>query len=239
MAGVIWFKQGKHWSRSPVPTEISADINAKLIRALCRLPDRRMSNTSHLHTRKGIRQVSAMHWRLLDAVAMAHHWHQVATTRTATRKDAERQLKAMLQLDDAGMAKAIDDCDTGTRAAISKAQNAIDQTPEARWIQSDDPNAMPGTLILAPETVRRSIAIAFSNVQAANAPRGRKEKPYQLDLAKTCHAFWSECQPKGAPGRLEFVRTLFEAADIHLGDKSIEALITKAMRSCRKSGRIK
>ncbi len=169
---------------------------------------------------------------------MARLGRQEAARRQANMADCKRQLKAMLKMDDAALTRAIEDCDTTTRAAISAAENAIWMTPEARWVPSDDPDA--GTQMLSPETVRRSVAVALDIVKAAKAKRGRPELTYQHDLARACLAYWAACQPRGAPGRLEFVRAVFEAADWRNdkglpglapeNDKNLERLMSKAAR---------
>ncbi|TBW33329.1 hypothetical protein E0E54_16855 [Azotobacter chroococcum] len=175
---------------------------------------------------------------------MARHDQQEAARRQVTMADCRRQLRAMLKLDDADLAKAIEDCDTTTLAVINAAQGAIWMTPEARWVPSDDPDAMPGMQVLAPETVRRSVGIALATIQSSKAKRGRKDKPYQHDLACACLAYWSACRSKGAPGRLEFVRAVFEAADWRHdkglpglapeNSKNLERLLSKAARHLEK-----
>ncbi|RRW26498.1 hypothetical protein EGJ44_22160 [Ectopseudomonas oleovorans] len=216
-------------------------MNARLIRALWKLHSHELDGDRPLRDR-GMHEhrLQAMRLRLLVAVATARHDRQEATRRQATKNDCRRQLRTMLKLGDVELAKAIENCDSGTRAAISAAQNAIWLTPEAKWVPSDDPDAMSGAEMLAPETVRRSIEIALANVRSSTAKRGRKEKPYQQYLARACHEYWSACRPKGAPGRVEFTRAVFEAADwrndkglpgkVPEDSKNLERLLSKAAR---------
>lgn len=218
-----------------------AAVNARLIRLLWRLPDHTTSVDDTLEAnRKRRRQLQEMRARLLEAVAIARHDRQEAARRQANMADCKRQLKAMLKMDDAALTRAIEDCDTTTRAAISAAENAIWMTPEARWVPSDDPDARPGTQMLSPETVRRSVEIALATAQSSRAKCGRPGLTYQHDLARACLAYWAACQPRGAPGRLEFVRAVFEAADWRNdkglpglapeNDKNLERLMSKAAR---------
>ncbi|WP_447801915.1 hypothetical protein [Pseudomonas serbica] len=137
----------------------------------------------------------------------------------------------MLKLDDAQLQKAIEDCDTGTRAAISEAENAL---PEIKWVETHSETDSLTIQTLAPESVRDAIRLAHSKIQKQTTKRGRKEKPYQIDLARACLNVWREyCQPK-TPRRLDFCRKAFDAAGMHLGDKSLEALLSEAGK-----GRIK
>ena len=218
MSGRNWFRRGGHWSRQPVRIEVSAEINSALIRELHRLTDYRIGNRSLLS--------------LLDAVVIARLSHQEATRRAATQKDARCQLSAMLKLSDADIPQAIERCDTGTMALISKAQSNMHMAPETKWIASDDPDAMLGMQILAPESVRRSVQAALGCM--GSGCRGRKERPHQLDLARACLAAWRECRPSRAPERLAFVRITFESAGMVLGDKRLGALLAQAARDPRK-----
>lgn len=214
MAGVNWLKKGRHWSRQESRASTPAEVNARLILMLWRLPDHAISRENTMEERRQrSQQLQAMRLQLLTAVAIARHDRQEASRRQVTQADRKRQLKAMLKLDDVGLAKAIEDCDSSTREAISEALNAISLTPEAKWVSSEDPYAMSGMQILAPESVRRSVEIALVNVQLSTAKPGRRAKPYQRALARACHEYWSACRPKGASGRVAFTRVVFEAAD--------------------------
>lgn len=214
MAGLIWFKKGRHWTRLPGLTEMSAETNAELISDFLRLTDYQIK-------KRGL-------WRMLHAVALACHHNQEATRRAATSKDAEAQLKAMLKLDDASLAKAIEDCDTGTLAAISAAQNAMHFDPETKWVACND-HYIPGAEVpvLDPDSVRRSVKAALANVQMQKGRPGRKEKPYQGELARACVEVWRECRQPMSRGRVEFARAAFEAAGMCLGDKQLETLLAK------------
>lgn len=170
--------------------------------------------------------------QLLQEVVWARHHHLHATSvPLPTRFDSERQLDAMLKLDDAQLQKAIEDCDTGTRAAISEAENAL---PEIKWVTTHSEIDTLTIQILAPESVRDAIRLARSKIQKQTTKRGRKEKPYQLDLARACLKVWREYSQPKTPKRLDFCREAFDAAGIHLGDKRLEALLSKAVK-----GRIK
>lgn len=239
MSGRNRLGRGKHWSRQRARSRVYAAVNARLIRALCQLTDHEGSNDTSLDDRrKREGQLQAMRWRLLFAVARARHDQQEAGRRQPTMSDCRRQLRAMLKLDDATLARAVRDCDTATHAAIEAAKSAIWLTSEAQWVPSDEPDATPGAQILAPETIRRSVEIALVNTQAKNAKRGRKEKPYQNYLAHACHKYWSACRPKGAPGRVDFAHAVFEAADWRKdkglsgfapeNDKNLQRLLRKA-----------
>lgn len=241
MSGLNRLKRGRHWSRMRSRARTPAAVNARLIRLLCRLPDHKPPIDETLEaSSKRRRELDDMRVRLLEAVAMARHDRQEAARRQANMADCKRQLKAMLKMDDAGLARAIEDCDTTTRAAISAAENTIMMTPEARWVPSDDPDAMPGTQMLSPETVRRSVAVALDIVKASKAKRGRPELTYQHNLARACLVYWSACQPEKAPGRTEFVRAVFEAAEWRNdkglsgftpeNGKNLERLMSKAAR---------
>ncbi len=245
MSGLNRLKKGRHWSRMRSRARTPAAVNVRLIRLLWRLPDHTTLLDDTLEaSEKRRRQLDAMRLRLLEAVAMARHDRQEAARRQANMADCKRQLKAMLKMDDAALARAIEDCDTTTRAAISAAENTIWMTPEARRVPSDDPYATPGTQMLSPETVRRSVEIALATVQSSKAKSGRPEQSYQHDLARACLVYWAACQPKRAPGRLEFVRAVFEAADwrndkgmsrlARDDTKNLERLIAKAARDLEK-----
>lgn len=222
MAGVNWFRKGQHRTRAPARAELSAEVNAKLIRELYRFTDYEISNDNL--------------WRLIHSAAHASLCHQEATHSVVTPKSTERQLSAMLKLSDTDLATALEDCDTNTLTAVNVAKNSLWLTSKAKWVASNDPDAIPGTEVLAPETIRHAVEIALTSHQAQTAKRGRKEKPYRLWLARDCHEVWlAHCQP-GTPGRLEFTRAVFDAAGIPLGDKSLESLLTKA---AQKEGRIK
>ncbi|MGS0941471.1 hypothetical protein ACVA51_13065 [Pseudomonas luteola] len=238
MAGVNWLKKGCHWSRQGSKATTPAEVNARLIGMLCRLPDKEITNKSSLEDKiRRDTELQVMRLKLLKAVAIARHDQQEARRRQTNKTDCKRQLQAMLKLDDASLAKAIEDCDTYTRAAISAAQNAIWLTPEAKWVSSEE---MPGMQILAPETVRRSVEIALANARSSVSKRGRKEKPYQQDLARACLRYWSACQPQGASGRVEFTRAVFEAAESRNDNrepgnapensKNLERLLSEAAR---------
>ncbi|KFJ92623.1 hypothetical protein JF55_05855 [Pseudomonas sp. 1-7] len=240
MAGITWFRRGKHWTRLPTRAELPAETGAALIRALCRLAERPISDSSTLEDRRNReRQLHAMRLQLLNAVVMARHYRQEAAAPAATPKDTERQLKAMLKLGDTGLAKAVEDCDARTHAAIEAAKNAIWLTPKAKWVPSDDPDAMLGTNVLAPETIRRAVEIALAKEQAQDTKRGPKEKAYQLELARACCEVWSEHKPAGAHGRPAFIRTAFEAAGMPLSDKSLEAFAAQVAPTRTKRGRNK
>jgi len=182
-------------------------------------------------------QLQVMRLQLLNAVAIARHDRQEALRRQVSQEDCKRQLKAMLKLGDTNLAKAIENCDTKTRAAISAAENAIWLTPEAKWVDGPDPMS---SMQMAPETVRRCVGMALSSVRSSSAKRGRKEKPYQRNLARACHDYWSACRPKGASGRVAFARAVFEAADWRNDkdgpgeapddSKNIERLLSEAAR---------
>lgn len=222
MAGVNWFKRGTHRTRSPAKAELSPEVSAELIRALCRLTDQEISNDNL--------------WLLVHSAVYARLCHREATQTVVTPRATERQLRAMLKLSDTDLAKALEDCDTNTLAAINVAKNSLWLTPEARWVASNDPDAIPGTEVLAPETIRHAIEIALTNHQAQVAKRGRKEKPYRLWLARNCHEVWLAHRQPGTPGRLEFTRAVFDAAGMPLSDKSLESLLAKA---AQKQGQIK
>lgn len=214
MAGVNWLKKGRHWSRRGSRANTPAEVNARLILMLWRLPDSTISRESTLEERRlRSHRLQAMRLQLLTAVAVARHDRQEASHRQVTQADRKRQLTAMLKLDDAELAKAIDDCDSSTRSAISVALNAVSLTTEAKWVSPEDPYAMSGMQILAPESVRRSVEMALANVQLSTARRGRKAKLYQRDLARACHEYWSACRPKKASGRVAFTRAVFDATD--------------------------
>ncbi|WP_273229120.1 hypothetical protein [Pseudomonas kuykendallii] len=236
MAGVNWLKKGRHWSRKGALSSTPAQVNASLIRELWRTSDHAISRTSTIEERNlRAHQLQSMRLQLLRAVAIARHAQQEASRRQVTLSDSKRQLKAMVKLDDENLAKAIEDCDAKTRAAISEAQNAIWLTPEAKWV--NDPESTSTWQILAPETVRRSVEVALLNAHASTAKSGRKKKPYQLYLAHACLEYWSACRPKGASGRVEFTRAVFAAADwrndkarrfrIPEDSKNIERLLSK------------
>ena len=235
MAGINWFKRGRHRTRLPSCLEVSPDASAALVRALCRLSECGISDKLSLEEQiDRQRQLNAMRWQLLNAAAMARLCRQEAEGTAVAPRDVERQLKAMLKLDDAGLAKAIEDCDTRTHAAIEAAKNAIDRTPEAKWIPCDDPYAPSGMQVLAPETIRRAVEIALANVQVQDAKRGPKEKAYQLALARTACEVWLKHKPAGGRGRPAFIRTVFEAAGIPLSEKSLEAFATQVAHPGKK-----
>ncbi|MGE6994979.1 hypothetical protein ACQKIK_16460 [Pseudomonas sp. NPDC047961] len=180
-----------------------------------------------------------MRWQLLNAVAMARLYRQEAEGTAVEPRDVQRQLKAMLKLDDAGLAKAIEDCDTRTHAAIEAAKNAIGPTPEAKWIPCDDPYAPSGMQVLAPETIRRAVEIALADEQTHDGKCGPKEKDYQRALARTACEIWLEHKPDGGRGRPAFIRTVFEAAGMFLSEKSLEGITRQVDPACKKRGRIK
>lgn len=220
MAGVNWLKKGRHWSRLVSRARTPSEVNARLIRIIWQLPDKKIKNdgplgdrTSLDDRRKRLHQLQGMRLRLLTAVAIARHDQQEAARRQVAKEDCKRQLKAMLKLDDDGLAKAIDDCDTRTRAAIEAAKNAISRTPEAKWIPCNDPYEPSGMQVLAPETFRRAVEIALSNALSSTDQPGRPVKNHQHDLARACHEYWSACRPKGVPGRVAFTRAVFAAAN--------------------------
>ena len=218
MAGTVLYRKGRHWSRQSNATEVSASTNQELIRAFHRFTNYRISESNLM--------------QLLRAVAWARHYHLHATSvPLPTRLDSKRQLDAMLKLDDAQLQKAIEDCDTGTRAAISEAENAL---PEIKWVETHSETDSLTIQILAPESVRDAIRLALSKIQKQTTKRGRKEKPYQLDLARACLKVWREYYQPKTPKRLDFCREAFDAAGMHLGDKSLEALLSEAGK-----GRIK
>lgn len=102
MAGAVLYKKGRHWSRHSNVTKISASTNQELIRAFHRLTNYQINESNLL--------------QLLRAVAWARHHHLHATSAPLpTRLDSNRQLAAMLKLDDAQLQKAIEDCDTVNR----------------------------------------------------------------------------------------------------------------------------
>lgn len=239
MAGVNWLRKGRHWSRKGARSSTPTQVNARLIRELWQIPDHAISRKSTIEERNlRSHQLQTMRLQLLRAVAIARHVQQEASRRQVTLSDSKRQLKAMLKLDDASLAQAIEDCDSNTRVAISEAQNAIWLTPEAKWV--DDPESASGWQILAPETVRRSVEVALLNAHSSTAKSGRKKKPYQLYLAHACLEYWSACRPKGASGRVEFTRAVFAAADwrndkarrfkIPEDSKNIERMLSKVAR---------
>ena len=218
MAGAALYKKGRHWSRQSNVTKISASTNQKLIRAFRRFTNYRISESNVM--------------QLLREVAWAHHFHIHATSvPLPTRPDAKRQLAAMLKLDDAQLQKAIEDCDTVTRAAISKAENSL---PEIKWVNTYSEIDSLLIQIPAPETIRDSILLALTMIQTKTITRGPKKKSYKLELAQACLKVWGQyCKPK-TPRRLDFCRAAFDAAGMPSGDKSLEALLSKAGK-----GRIK
>lgn len=238
MSGRTLYKRGPHWSRMPqnFVTPLSYDAFERNVKRFLgsNLPmDAEIliqpSTTPEEPTSQGRTKVIRKSSRTVDVLLYAA---MIAGVEAAKKKqdkaepsDTRRQLNAMLKLDDKGLAKAIEDCDTSTREAINKAQNAISLTPEARWLPSDDPYAMSG---LAPETVRRSVEIALANTRK-NQP-GRKEAAYQIELVLTCCEVWSEYKNDIDRGRPGFVLAIFEAAGIPLGVKNLEKLLAKADR---------
>lgn len=219
MAGVNWFRKGQHRTRAPAQAELPTEVNAKLIRELHRFTDYKISNDNL--------------WRLIHSVVHAHLCHQEATQPVVTPKSTERQLSAMLKLSDTDLATALENCDTNTLTAVNVAKNSLWLTSKAKWVASNDPDAIPGTEVLAPETIRHAVEIALTSHQAEAAKRGRKAKPYHLWLARNCYEVWlAHCHPR-SPARLEFTRAVFVAAGIHLGDKGLERLLTKAAQKKR------
>lgn len=218
MAGAVLYRKGRHWSRQSNVTEVSASTNQELIRAFRRFTNYRI-NESNLTL-------------LLQAVLWARHHHLHATrVPLPTRLDSERQLAAMLKLNDAQLEKAIEDCDTGTRVAISEAENSL---PEIKWVITHCEIDTLTIQILAPESVRDAVRLALSNIQEQKAKRGRKEKAYQLELARACLKVWQEYWQPKTPKRLDFCRVAFTAAGMHLGDKNLERRLSEAQK-----GRIK
>lgn len=217
MAGSVLYKDGRHWSRHSV-TEIKANTNARLIRSLHLLTDYRVRESNLTE--------------LLRAVAWAgHHHHQATRCILPTKPDSVRQLKAMLKLRGAELEKAIENCDRATRHAIAEAENSL---PQITWVNTH--SEVDGLVIqvLSPESIRDSISLALSNIESRTMSRGPKEKPYQLGLIYACLKVWHEHFPPKASRCLDFCRAVFDAAGIPLGDKSLEALLTKARK-----GRIK
>lgn len=217
MAGSVLYKDGRHWSRHSV-SEIKANTNARLIRSL------------HLLTGYRVRESNLT--ELLRAVAWAGHHHRNATRCVLpTKPDSVRQLKAMLKLRGSELEKAIEDCDRATRNAIAEAENSL---PIITWVNTHSEIDGLVRQALSPESIHDSISLALSNVESRTSPRGPKEKPYQLGLIYACLKVWQEHFPTKVPGCLDFCRAVFDAAGISLGDKSLEALLTKARK-----GRIK
>lgn len=220
MAGVNWADKTEcHWSRLPIETDVSGDINQVLIAKVYRLTEERISRQGLL--------------RLLRSVALANQSYQLVKRRAATLKDAKRQLKAMLKMDELQMSEAITRCDSGTLALINKAQNDMDMNLETKWISCDDPYEIPGIQIPASVSVRRSIQIALDCIGPVR--RGPKGTPHQRDLVRTCLAVWDEYLskhdlPARTPGRLALVQAAFEAAGMVLGDKRIEELMANNAR---------
>jgi len=137
----------------------------------------------------------------------------------------------MLTLKGTELAQAIEDCDRTTRIAIAEAENSL---PQVTWINTQ--REIDGLVIqaLSQESIRDSIVLALSNIESRTMPRGPKEKPYQLGLMHACLRVWKEHFPPKTPRCLNFCQAVFDAAGIFLGDKSLEALLTKARK-----GRIK
>jgi len=137
----------------------------------------------------------------------------------------------MLKLNGTELAQAIEDCDRTTRIAIAEAENSL---PQVTWVNTH--REIDGLVIqaMSPESIRDSIILALSNIESRTMPRGPKEKPYQLALMRTSLKVWQEHFPPKTPRRLDFCRAIFDAAGISLGDKSLEALLTKSGK-----GRIK
>lgn len=213
-------------SGANLPPSSEAPAISELIQALAYLAVYRTIDKSRPHWIRRELLLDHMRLQLLNDVAMARLRSRDAAGYTAAPSDVERQLKAMLKLDDAGLSKAIEDCDTRTYAAIEAAEDAIWHTPEAVHM----------TAAPAP---RRVIGIALANEQAQDAKRGRKEKTYQLELARTCCEVWGEHKPAGARGRPAFIRTVFEAAGMPLSDKRLEALAARIAPPTQKRERIK
>lgn len=213
MAGSVLYRDGRHWSRH-FETEVKANTNASLIRNLHLLTNYRITESNLTE--------------LLRAVAWAgHHHHQATRCVLPTKPDSVRQLKAMLKLKGTELAQAIQDCDRTTRNAIAEAENAL---PQVTWV--DTQSEIDGLTIqsLSPESIRDSIILALSNIESRKVSRGPKEKQYQLGLMHSCLKVWHEhFQPK-TPRCLDFCRAVFDAAGISLGDKSLEALLTKSRK---------
>ncbi|MCS4251019.1 hypothetical protein [Pseudomonas sp. BIGb0164] len=218
MAGTVLYKKGPHWTRYSGITNGPDNGYRKFIRA------------AHHLTKYQISESNLM--QLVRAIAWARHHHLLATTRTLPKPvDSERQLASMLKLDDARLEKALEDCDAATRAAIAEAENAL---PDIKWMTTDSEIDTLTIQTPAFENVRDAIHLALSNTKKQKNQRGRKAKPYQLDLSRACLKVWQEhCEPKTAK-RLDFCREAFDAAGMPLGDKSLEALLSEAKR-----GRIK
>lgn len=224
MTGVNWTRQPQgHWSRLETETEVSGEINKALILEVHRLAGGRVDE-------KGM-------WSLLRAVAIANQSYQVTQKRAATNKDAKAQLKAMLKMDDSGLSKALELCDKGTLGRINKAQNDMDMSLRTKWVFCDDPDAIPGIQIPAPESVRQSVQIALDCLGLDRC--GPKGTPHQRNLVRACLAVWDEYLskhnlPARTQGRLAFVRAAFEAAGMVLGDKRLEELMAKSARLGKK-----
>lgn len=224
MTGVNWTRQPQgHWSRLKIETGVSGEINKALILEVYRLTGGRVDEKGMLS--------------LLHAVAIANQSYQVAQKRAATNKDAKAQLKAMLKMDDSGLSKALELCDKGTLGRINKAQNDMDMSLQTKWVFCDDPYAIPGTQIPAPESVRQSVQIALDCLGLDRC--GPKGTPHQRNLVRACLAVWDEYLSKHnlpirTPGRLAFVRAAFEAAGMMLGDKRLEELMAKNARLGKK-----
>ena len=218
MAGSVLYKKGRHWSRDSGVTEGPEDGYRELIRTAHRLTNYQISESNLT--------------QLVSAIAYAGHQHRLATRLILpTRYDSERQLSAMLKLNDAELETALKDCDTATRTAIGEAENSL---PEIKWITVPSETDSLTVQIYSPESRRDAIRLALSNIKTQTNKRGRKEKPHQLDLARSCLRVWQEYCPPRTTRILEFLRVAFDAAGMPLGDKSLEALLSRVRK-----GRIK
>lgn len=231
MAGVNHLKKGKHPSRGDVSAHISEAEFTSLFKQVSALLD---------HHKPGLQEFI---W-LTNAIATARADNLRAQICSVTLNDTRRQLQCMLKLNDSALIEALRNCDEKTLLEVNEAQEALiwemilangvfidaegkEYASSSHPICFDPINTLP-CLPMGLDGTRTAIQRALATVQANAGVRGPKHKKHHADLARKSIAFWKTYRPHRSPGRLAFIALIFNAANIYLCSKRLEALMAAA-----------
>lgn len=228
MAGRTLFKKGTHCTRVFSVTGLSVDAARAMMAEIESLTGQRLTS-EHLR-------------RLCVAIVLARHdAARARMTTSVAPADTRRQLEAMLKIpDDVKLMRALEDCDSATRAVVAEAQNMIEVCTEAQaeWVLAAE-HDIPGAEVPSMRITRRAVQAALGGMDPKR--RGPKKKSWALQLTSTLLEVWSECETREIqefarrerlsgelPTRTRFAEAVFRAAGQVLAPDRINQLLAEA-----------
>lgn len=249
MAGITHFKKGKHPSRDSINAQFSgkefADLYSQILILLEEANRPRPRSKTNFEPKPRPKPEDIL--QLANAITIARANNLRARACAVTPNDIRQQLQSMQALNEHMLIDALRNCDQRTLLEINEAQESIiweiiltngffvdtkgkEHTSSSHPISFDHSHTPP-YLPLGVEGTRKSIQKALEIVSARTETKGRRYKSYYKELACESTLFWAKHTGKPrSPGRLAFMELIFNAANIYLSPKRLEALITSTTR---------